>query len=342
MGSCVGLEVSSYQVALHPHKEVTLNKGLGRLLDGERVLLTGGSGTLGRALLLCARKGDWKAQFTVFARSESRLARLKRAFPEVTCCIGDVRDFRSVQSAVAGHDTVIHMAAMKRIPECEQQPEECIAVNIQGTANVLRACANASVEDCTIISTDKACQAATTYGASKLITEGLMASYALTYRHVKYHGVRYGNVMASNGSVVQLWHEQASQGHPLTITDPDMTRFWMSPFDAAHLVVYAREFSSGVICVPRMSSLRMGDMASMLYPDSPVQVVGVRSNEKKHEDLVHIGEPATPDRDHILICTNSQPRWKGGVQYSSENAPPVEMDELLRMVREAGEVDRCA
>lgn len=313
-----------------------------------KVLLTGGSGTLGRATLLAyLRKRDPLSQsdvkFTVFARSESRLARLKRAFPEVTTIVGDVRDARSVQRAVAGHDIVVHMAAMKRIPECEENTSECIQVNVEGTENVLAACATTGVNDVVVISTDKACQAATVYGASKLLAEGLVASYAKSFPRTRFHGVRYGNVVASNGSVVQLWGEQARKGQPLTITHQEMTRFWMSPFDAVRLIEKSLLFGSSVIAVPKMSSLNVADMACMLFPDSEVRISGLRSNEKLSEDLLHPYEPVMEDkaRNLFLVCTNSEPRWQVGWSYTSDSAPRMLRETFQSMLNDAREVEEC-
>ncbi len=308
-----------------------------------KVLLTGGSGTLGRATLLKARKEAWPASFTVFARSESRLAKIKRAFPNVRCIVGDVRDRDSVERAIAGHDVVVHMAAMKRLPECEENAPECIQVNVFGTENVLRACAHQGVQECVVISTDKACRAATVYGASKLLTEGLMATYAKVYPQTRFHGVRYGNVLASNGSVVQLWDEQARRGEPLTITASGMRRFWMSPFDAVDLIDQSLLFGSGVICVPMMSALPILKMAQMLHPNRDIVEIGLRSNEKIAEDLLHPYEPVMKEseRDLFLICTISEPRWSTGWSYTSMMAPDVEETVFRQMIQDANEVEQC-
>lgn len=308
-----------------------------------RILLTGGSGTLGRATLLLARREGWLAKFTVFARSESRLARLKRAFPEVTTVVGDIRDKSSVDRAVSGHDVVLHMAAMKRIPECEQNAPECVQVNVLGTENVLRSCVRASVRDCVVISTDKACQAATVYGASKLLTEGLMTTYAKEFPKVGFHGVRYGNVAASNGSVVQLWEEQSKRGQPLSITSREMTRFWMSPYDAVKLIDYSLKCESGTICVPKMRALSIELMAHYLYPGQELMEVGLRSNEKLSEDLLHPYEPVrdTGNLEPFLVSTLAEPRWSVGWSYTSATAPVLDRDELTQMLADAAEVESC-
>jgi UDP-N-acetylglucosamine 4,6-dehydratase/5-epimerase len=187
------------------------------------ILITGGSGTLGHALVRTAEAEGWNAQFTIYSRSELRQAQMRQKHPNCRYILGDVRDAERLKAAVAGHTLVIHAAAMKRLPECDAQPAECYATNVQGSLNVLRACQQSGVLRLIGISTDKACAATTAYGASKLAMEKLLcaAPDAPTVCTL----VRYGNVVGSNGSVVPLWREQARQGRPLTITDGGMTRF---------------------------------------------------------------------------------------------------------------------
>jgi UDP-N-acetylglucosamine 4,6-dehydratase len=306
-------------------------------LEGS-ILLTGGSGTLGRATVLYAAREKREVSFTAFARSESRLAQLKRVFPRTRTIIGDVRDSRSVLSAVAGHDLVIHMAAMKRIPECEEQPQECIMTNVIGTQNVLNACIAHDVP-CVIISTDKACRAATTYGASKLLTESFLLSAAREAPYTKFVGVRYGNVIASTGSVVQLWLEQVEAGAKLTLTARGMTRFWMSPFDAVELIEESLNIGSGSIIVPKMSSLMLEDMAEMLHPGCELEVTGLRSNEKMHEDLVHPWEPVDDQKNHFVIRVGTD--FPTGFVYTSMAAPRLSRSELMRMLSDAQEIESC-
>lgn len=306
------------------------------MLSG-KILLTGGSGTLGRATLLYAQKHARDTSFTVYARSESRLALLRRKFPAARPVIGDVRDRRALFVAVAGHDLVIHMAAMKRIPECEAQTSECLATNVTGTQNVLDACGAYNVP-CVVISTDKACRAATTYGASKLLAESLM-SEASRSLGTKVVGVRYGNVIASTGSVVQLWRDQVAAGKPLTVTHPEMTRFWMSPFDAVKLIEDSLDVDSGTIAVPKIGALSICDMAHMLFPGQELKVTGFRSNEKLHEDLIHEYEPVVEEAHRFIIRPGTTTGF--GYSYTSEFAPRLLSADLHRILREAEEVESC-
>ncbi len=307
----------------------------------DRWLLTGGSGTLGRAMLLVARREAWPVKFTIFARSESRLARLKRTFPEVTCVIGDVRDKHAVEAAVAGHNVVIHMAALKRIPECEEHPREAIHTNVLGTENVLCACTRSSVEKCVVISTDKACNAFTTYGATKLLLETLLVSYAENFPQVSFLGVRYGNVLASEGSVLQLWEACDQSQQPLPLTDPHMSRFWMSPYDAISLIQECLRMNySGGILVPKVKALPIVGMARYLYPEAVLTISGLRSNEKMHEDLLHPLEFVEDIGNHFLI--RSRKRMGNGTigwTYRSNEVPLVTSEELHQMLRDAREVE---
>src|SRR6185503_6109463 len=185
-------------------------------------------GTLGHAIVRTAEREGWDCSFTIYSRSELRQAQMRMRHPQARYVLGDVRDAERIAAAVAGHDVVIHAAAMKRLPECDAHPAECYQTNIGGSLNVLRACQLHGVGRLIGISTDKACAATTAYGASKLAME---KAYIAAEGDTICTLLRYGNVVASNGSVVPIWREQARQGKPLTITNRTMTRFWMAPSD---------------------------------------------------------------------------------------------------------------
>jgi UDP-N-acetylglucosamine 4,6-dehydratase len=263
-----------------------------------KVLVTGGTGTLGSAIAKMAELYSWPCSITVFSRGEFLQAQMRSQFPSLRFVLGDVRDARAVHSVVAGHDVVIHAAAMKRIPECEAQPMECVASNLQGSINVLNACRDHNVPTVVGISTDKAVQATTVYGASKLMMEGLFKAHrSPTGRAVL---VRYGNVLASRGSVLPLWEKAAREGKVLKITDPSMTRFWMTPQQAVELVSTAIGLDHGDILVPRMKSCTMGELAQWLFPGSKTAQTGKRSQEKSSEDLVHAEERFDPHGQKFL------------------------------------------
>lgn len=293
------------------------------------VLITGGSGTLGHALVRTAQRDGWDCTFTIYSRSELRQAQMRAMYPHCRYVIGDVRDYDRTAAAVAGHDLVIHAAAMKRIPECEQYPSECYQTNVQGSINVVRACIVGGVKRCIGVSTDKACRAVTAYGASKLMME--KAFLAAPESRCTFTLVRYGNVVASNGSVIPIWRQQASEGKSITITDPAMTRFWMAESDAVKLIQQAYTIVDRAIVVPKMGALSIADMARIVAPDRPHHITGLRSVEKRHEDLVHENEMAD-DRISGFILSD---RGTTGHRYTSDTAPRLSADQFLAMLEEA-------
>lgn len=299
-----------------------------------RILITGGSGTLGHAILHKALREGWDAEFTVLARSELKLSMMRRRWPRLRTVVGDVRDPDCLAAAVAGHDGVIHAAAMKRIPECEEQPRECYLTNVIGSENVARACFD-TVKWVVAISTDKACQATTTYGSSKLMMESIFQAYGRKISGTVYRLVRYGNVVASNGSVVPLWREQYKASKPLTITDVRMTRFWMSPIDAVQAIedaVFVSDYQESVgMYVPKVASCPMTMLAAHLFPNCEFREIGLRSNEKLHESLVSFDEIAREYKDHFRVGAHGD----RGHTYSSSHATPLRMGDFDRMLREA-------
>lgn len=293
------------------------------------ILITGGAGTLGRAIIRTAQDQDWDASFTVYSRSEYLQAQMRATYPRVRYVLGDVRDYERLAAVVAGHDVVIHAAAMKRIPEAEAHPSECYATNVAGSLNVARACTQNRVARCVGISTDKACSAVTAYGASKLAMEKLFQ--AQPDQGTTFTLCRYGNVVASRGSVIPLWRQQAANGGPLTVTDRRMTRFWMAISDAVKLVVHAAELGPGTIAIPKMGALNIVDMAHIIAPRSEIATTGLRSCEKLHEDLVHTDEPVQDINGHFYV----HPDGQLGHRYTSEMAPRLSADAFLRMLSEA-------
>lgn len=294
---------------------------------GSNILVTGGSGTLGTAILRTAERESWDCSFTVYSRSELRQAQMRQKFPRVRYILGDVRDYDRLAAAIAGHDLVIHAAAMKRLPECEAQPVACHQTNVEGTANVARACVAHGVKTAVFISTDKACKSISAYGSSKQMGEAIWRAYA---PYGQFIGVRYGNVVASNGSVIPLWRRQARMSAPLTLTNPDMTRFWMAPSEAVQLIVDACYLPPGAFLVPRMGALSIREMAEIIAPGAGHQIVGLRSVEKQHEDLVHPDELASETFTHYRVGIGET-----GHSYTSDAAPRLCPEVFLAMLEEA-------
>lgn len=291
------------------------------------ILITGGTGTLGHAIVRAALAERWDARITIYSRSELKQAMMRQAYPGLRYVLGDVRDAERLEAAVAGHDVVIHAAAMKRLPECEAAPRECVQTNVLGSLNVLRACQLGGVRRLIGISTDKACAATTAYGASKLAMEKL---YRAAEGPTTCTLVRYGNVVASNGSVIPLWRQQAARGEPLTVTDLGMTRFWMAPSDAVALICYAATLDHGLVAVPKMGALSLSEMAEIVVPGSDWVEVGMRFAEKRHEDLVAADEPVTETPTHYLIGKGAP-----GLRYTSAMAPRLTGAQFQAMLDEA-------
>jgi UDP-N-acetylglucosamine 4,6-dehydratase len=295
------------------------------------VLITGGTGTLGHAIIDQARAENWPAQFTVYSRSELRQVQMRAEYPDVRFVLGDVRDRDRLQAVMAGHETVLHLAAMKRIPECEQQPSECLQTNVLGTWNVMHAAQAAGVARCVVISTDKACAPISAYGASKKFAESLVS--AAPSSPTIFTATRYGNVIDSNGSVIPIWRKQASMRQPLTITDRRMTRFWMAPRDAVDLILYALKMPAGTIVIPKMGALSILEMAEIIAPGSECKEIGLRSLEKLHEDLIHPDELAVETSTHFHLTIMGDPIT--GYRYSSRTARKITADEFLSMLEGA-------
>lgn len=293
------------------------------------IFVTGGTGTLACALLRTALAEQWDAEFTMYSRSELRQAQLRAKFPHVRTVLGDIRDYDRLLAAMAGHTMTLHFAAMKRIPECEQFPDECIATNVLGSQNVVRACIANRVQRCVATSTDKACRAITCYGSSKKIMESLFQ--AQPEGACIFTLVRYGNVVASNGSVIPLWRQQAKEGKPLTVTDPEMTRFWMGESDAVIAITSAAHRSAGSIHVPKMHSLSMSELARIVAPGAELKTIGLRSIEKKHEDLVHVDELASEG----TVSFELSQYGTTGHSYTSYDAPRLTPQAFRAMLAEA-------
>lgn len=293
-----------------------------------KIFVTGGTGTLAQAVLQTAMRERWDTEFTLYSRNEFRQAKIKARFPQVRTILGDVRDYERLSTAIAGHDIVLHLAAMKRIPECEAQPDECIATNVVGSQHVVRACLLHGVKRCVGTSTDKACGGIVLYGASKKIMEGLFQVHSTD--DTTFALVRYGNVVASSGSVIPLWQQQARQGAEITVTDKRCTRFWMSPGDAVRLLLQAVSTPAGSILVPKMGALSLLDMLEIAVPGCRSTEIGLRSYEKLHEDLVHPDEPAHDLGGYYLLGKGTT-----GHTYTSDVAPRLSAESFLRMLAEA-------
>lgn len=262
---------------------------------GRSVLVTGGTGSFGHAVVPVALAGG-ATRVVVYSRDEVKQSQMRAAFPDARMrfFLGDVRDADRLAQALRGVDTVLHAAALKQVPACEYNPVEAVRTNVDGTVNVVKAALAGDVRQLVMLSTDKACNPNTLYGATKLCAEKIVsAANALRGPHgCRFSGVRYGNVAGSRGSVIPLWREALRTGQPLPMTDPRMTRFWFTLGGAVALVERAlTEMRGGEFFVPKLPAFRLDDLAAALWPDSPhtpvaVHVTGMRHAEKLHEAML--------------------------------------------------------
>lgn len=251
----------------------------------KKILITGGTGSLGTAILKRAKQESWNVDITVLARNETKIVQTRAAFPEYRAEIGDVRDLDWLRTIVPGHDVVIHAAALKVIPVAEINVKEAVTCNVEGTKNIAIACAEAEVEKAILISSDKAC-GPTYYGVTKRLGEGLFRE-ANNWRSTKFLSVRYGNVLKSANSIVPLFERLIREDKPFTITNFEMTRFWLSMKQAVDLIFYALNNScSGTVTVPKAPAMSIVDLAKALDADRPMREIGIRPGERLHETLV--------------------------------------------------------
>jgi len=289
-----------------------------------KVLITGGTGTLGKKLIKKFYK-EW--DITVFSRGELKQAQLKAIYPKVKFIIGDVRDYPSVSKAIRNIDTVIHCAAMKRIEVCEVNPIEAVKTNVLGTENVVMAAKEKGIKKLISISSDKGVKPVNVYGMTKAIQEKIVIAEG-------YNSVRYGNVFGSRGSVVPLFFKQAKTGDPLTVTDPEMTRFILTTDQAIELIMLALNSPmEGKVFVRKSPSARIGDIAESFGVE--VKIIGRMIGEKMHEMLIS-GEETTraEDRGDYFIITQKKNRFKESKPYTSDVERRLTKDEIKELVEE--------
>lgn len=264
------------------------------MFQGKTLMITGGTGSFGNAVLRRFLDTNIK-EIRIFSRDEKKQEDMRKVLKndKVKFYIGDVRNYNSLYAAMSGVDYVFHAAALKQVPSCEFYPMEAVQTNILGAENVLNAAIERGVKKVIVLSTDKAVYPINSMGMSKALMEKVMVAKSRTIADngTVLCGTRYGNVMASRGSVIPLFIDQIKKGEPLTITDPDMTRFLMSLDDAVNLVLYAYEHGEqGDIFVQKAPASTIFDLAvalkEMFNGDNEIKIIGTRHGEKQHETLL--------------------------------------------------------
>ncbi len=320
------------------------------------LLITGGTGSFGNAVLKRFLNTEIK-EIRIFSRDEKKQhdMRVEMQNSKVKFYIGDVRDYDSIYFALSGVDYVFHAAALKQVPSCEFYPIEAVRTNVFGTENVLNAAINQKVKKVICLSTDKAVYPINAMGISKAMMEKVMVAKSRTSGNTIIVGTRYGNVMASRGSVIPLFHEQIKNNQPITVTDPEMTRFMMTLNDAVELVLYAFEHgNSGDIFVQKSPASTIGELANAMVKiynsEVDVKVIGTRHAEKLYETLLAREEVQVADDlgEYYRVAADNRDlnynkyftEGSGSIanieDYNSHNTRRLPEDELIQLLKSIG------
>lgn len=296
-------------------------------LGGSSILLTGGTGSFGKAFIQHALAELDPKRLVVLSRDELKQYEVRRHFgddPRLRWFIGDVRDRRRLERAMHGVDYVVHAAALKQVDTGEYNPFEFVQTNVFGSQNVIEAAIDTGVRKVVALSTDKASSPINLYGATKLCADRMFISanhYAATHP-TRFCVVRYGNVMASRGSVIPFFRSLAERGESLPITHKEMTRFWITLPQAVRFVVDSFDMMhGGELFVPRIPSMRIVDLAQAIAPGGPMHEVGIRPGEKLHEEMI-----AVDDARRTLRLTDRyvvQPHIAGWGYEPPDDGTPV-------------------
>lgn len=283
------------------------------MIEG-KLFITGGAGFLGKGIIRRALNEKWPCDITVFSRDEVKHDIARHQYPSVNFIRGDIsNDLEQLKNAIVGHDVVIHAAATKVIPIAEYNAIKTIYDNVIGTINVAYACAETGVKKALLTSTDKTAHSVNAYGASKFLAERVFQEAQTWGYKTDYYITRYGNVLDSTASVLGIWSKQFQETGEIGVTDPNMTRFWLTVDQAVDLILLALRQDPGTITIPMLPALSMGNMAKYLFPDAEQKVIGVRPGEKTHEELL-----TKEERFRTVVDSKQQAFYLYPVGYNSE------------------------
>ncbi len=320
----------------------------------EKVLLiSGGTGSFGNAVLRRFLNSDL-AEIRIFSRDEKKQDDMRKLYksPKLKFYIGDVRDYQSVLNVVRGVDFIYHAAALKQVPSCEFHPLEAVKTNVLGTENVLEAAISCGVKRVVVLSTDKAVYPINAMGISKAMMEKVAVAKSRSSNQTVINVTRYGNVMCSRGSVIPLFTNQIRAGHPITITDPHMTRFMMTLDDAVDLVLYAFEHGKpGEIFVQKAPAATIEHLAKALtellgVPNHSINIIGTRHGEKLFEVLLSREEmvaaqdlggyyrvpPDLRDLNYGKFVEQGEVKISEAVEYNSHNTTRLNVDGMKSLL----------
>ncbi len=323
------------------------------MFKNKTLLISGGTGSFGNAVLRRFLDTDIK-EIRIFSRDEKKQDDMRKRYnkKKLKFYIGDVRDYQSVLNAVRGVDYIFHAAALKQVPSCEFYPLEAVKTNVLGTENVLEVAIACGVKRVVCLSTDKAVYPINAMGISKAMMEKVIVAKSRSSESTVICATRYGNVMASRGSVIPLFVDQVRAGKPLSITDPNMTRFMMTLDDAVDLVLYAFEHGTpGEIFVQKapaatIDTLVQSLVALMGVPDHEIQVIGTRHGEKLYESLLTREEmvcardlggyycipPDLRDLNYGKFFEQGEVRISEAVDYNSHNTKRLDVEGMKALL----------
>src|ERR1700678_3473909 len=293
----------------------------------ESILVTGGTGSFGKKFVEIMLRDYQPQRLVVFSRDELKQHEMRTSgfdHASLRYFIGDVRDVERLKRALSGMTMVVHAAALKQVPACEYNPFEAIQTNIMGGRNVIDAAIDRGVRRILALSTDKAVNPISLYGATKLCAEKVFvqANAYAGKKNTRFSCARYGNVVGSRGSVIPVFLEQRKRGK-ITITDPRMTRFWLRLEQSAKFVIRCLEqMHGGEIFVPKIPSMRLVDLAETVAPGCQVHGIGIRPGQKLHEVLLSEDEARTAvELDDMFVIQQSHPWWKRGNWIHARQVP---------------------
>ena len=323
------------------------------MFSRKTLLITGGTGSFGNAVLRRFLDSDLK-EIRIFSRDEKKQDDMRKRYnsPKLKFYIGDVRDYQSVLNAVRGVDYIYHAAALKQVPSCEFHPLEAVKTNVLGTENVLEAAISSNVKRVVCLSTDKAVYPINAMGISKAMMEKVVVAKSRGSDTTVICATRYGNVMASRGSVIPLFVELMREGKPITITDPEMTRFMMTLDDAVDLVLFAfKHGTPGDIFIQKAPAATIQVLTQALtqlmnVPDHRVNVIGTRHGEKLYEALLSREEMVAaqdlgdyfrvpPDLRYLnygKFVEQGEHKISTAVDYNSHNTTRLDVDGMKKLL----------
>jgi len=302
-----------------------------------KILITGGAGYLGKAIIKRSVKEKWDCDITIFSTDAVKHIQVVNQYPHVHSVIGDIRDGDTLWAAMTGKDLVIHAAAVKHIDVSEYNSIDTFDINVTGSLNVLRCAAQLGISKVIGISTDKAVSPINAYGASKFAMEKMFQEFSRLGLETTFHLTRYGNVIDSTASVLTLWSKAVNEGKPIKITDPEMTRFWLSPSQAVDHIIEALKLESGHIFVPMLPSLSIGKLAEYIVGSKfEVERIPIRPGEKIHEALLNYdeGHYATRTANTCDLSPTTSERHDWSMSHSSDNADELTYSDFMALLEE--------